>query len=217
MNVAEIDRRTAVLARLEAVARGCRSTDVQCSSIQRRRPSRGTLTARPTLITGISPERSNAYVRVRPSRSATATSRTVSSIDIGAGKYVPLACVRAPNSVAGAAMGSGAAEWPQTEYAHPGDLPNVAGTGGVSTGKLSCRDMVTDDSIERHPALLQREESSWARGAQLLDLRAPASRTATGSAACSEHARFLLTDCLHFRGANVARLRRHWIRLVRLS
>jgi hypothetical protein len=58
--------------------------------------------------------------------------------------------------------------------------------------------MITDDSIERHPALLQREESSWARGAQPLDLRAPDSRTATGSAACSEHARFSLTDCLHF-------------------
>ncbi len=58
--------------------------------------------------------------------------------------------------------------------------------------------MITDDSIERHPALLQREESSRARGAQLLDLRAPVSRSATRSAACSEHARFLLTDCLHF-------------------
>jgi hypothetical protein len=64
--------------------------------------------------------------------------------------------------------------------------------------------MITDDSIERPPALLQREESSRARGAQLLDLRAPVSRTATRSATCSEHARFLLTDCLHFCGSNVA-------------
>jgi len=58
--------------------------------------------------------------------------------------------------------------------------------------------MLTDDFIERHPALLQREESSWARGAHPSDLRARVSTTATESAACSEHARFLLTDCLHF-------------------
>jgi hypothetical protein len=58
---------------------------------------------------------------------------------------------------------------------------------------------------------MQREESSRARGAQLLDLRAPVSRTVTRSAACPEHARFLLTDCLHFCGSNVARFRRHWI------
>ena len=64
--------------------------------------------------------------------------------------------------------------------------------------------MITDNSIERHLAVLPRGESSRARGAQVLDLRAPVSKTATRSAACSEHARFLLTDCLHFRGSNVA-------------
>ena len=36
-------------------------------SIQRRSASRGTRSTRPTLITGTSPERSNSYVRVRPS------------------------------------------------------------------------------------------------------------------------------------------------------
>ena len=60
-------RRTAPLARPKPLPEDTWSTDVQCSSIQWQSPSRGTLTARPTLITGISPDRSNAYVRVRPS------------------------------------------------------------------------------------------------------------------------------------------------------
>ena len=64
-DVAQIDAHTAALARPETVARGHLVDRRGVLSIQRQRPSRGTLTARPTLITGISPERSNAYVRVR--------------------------------------------------------------------------------------------------------------------------------------------------------
>ena len=169
MNVAEIDRHTAVLARLDTVARG-RLVDARAllldpavEAISRHsqgapHPNHGDLPrAEQCVRPGAAEPKCDRHVAHRQEHRHRC--RQIRHFGLGVGAKLSR---RRSQGQWGSQVGLRASTPTRATFSKSPEWVRIH-------RETELPRMVTDDSIERHLALLQREESSLARGAQLLD------------------------------------------------